>query len=58
MPGSAAVRGLFRGEVGSGELDDDLWDLVRRVRMRLKVYGLVWGEYGPVGRFPRTFRVG
>lgn len=58
MPDSAAVRGLFRDEVDFGKLDDDLWGLVGGVRMGLKVYGLVWSEYGPVGRFPRTFRVG
>jgi hypothetical protein len=58
VPGAAAVRGLFRGEVDFGKLDDNLWDLVGRARMGLKVYGLVWSEYGPVSRFPRTFRVG
>jgi len=41
VPGSAAVRGLFRGKVDFGKLDDDLWDLVGGVRMGLKVYGLV-----------------
>ena len=43
MPGSAAVRWLFRGEVDFGKLDDDLWDLVGGVRMGWKVgVGIEW----------------